>query len=444
MLSTEFTYKNNFPIDPSNLSRSISLPFKNTNKLNDFSFNSNLNNNMVINKHVKFFNISNNYNYKNLKNSFNNIDLLLANSNELVQLISYVDDNTDLANVKLVNRLGSGIIPIEFLIENKSISDINQKFTLINNNNSSISLSTNNFDNITTTITRKQSNLSSPASPASFNSFSIAANRSLSTSSIETESSQISTPSTSTASSFSTSLVNSISETLSLNNLNDIVSCKIISIKNVKNRLQYNFKINIFNKNTTINNQSTIIIKKTKFYSDFYKLHVYLLSLQNTFNFKIPNLPPPSTTTTTTSTDIDEDTDDRLEQINDYLTNLLKTIKDKDICILNLILIDWLNLNIILREFKKSMLVKIHLHDNCYAIKSSDIKNFYNLNSFKNLVYEKIKKSNSNLSINSPSTLNLTCKIDGWYIIDLKNDEIFNQILNRIWMKSRIVLTVTY
>ena len=78
------------------------------------------------------------------------------------------------------------------------------------------------------------------------------------------------------------------------------------------------------------------------------------------------------------------------------------------------------------------MMIKIYFNGDCYAINDTNIDTFIRL---QDAVHEKVK-------VNAGSSLAITVKIDGWYMVDLSTQQIYLKVLSKVWQARRLVLEV--
>ncbi|CCH62731.1 hypothetical protein TBLA_0I00730 [Henningerozyma blattae CBS 6284] len=496
------------------ISRSISLPVKR--KFDNYNphrphfhldnSNSNIINNRRLNHKNKYYNLIRNYNptFHDIQKyqDSNTFDLphLKANADDLVQLISM--ESNDLAYVKLINRLGQGLIPLKYLAE------------------SAINNTTNNIATIpaTTTllegITAQSSHVPTNSSHAGFSITPPASPLSLNSKSFDIANSKRSKSVSASSSSHSPNSSLNSNSTPMVSNLNELSDCRIISINNNtnKNRLQYVLKLIYANSTTTSSSSFTL---STLFYSNFYNLHVYLL--QTNLKQSIPNLPPPTTTIATINSNTGpsssgiihgqnptsgkitginnpnaeklSENDERINLFNNYLQSIISLIKTTNDTTITATFIHWLfhgkivklselqNLNSSPLTPKgsfspttrsssssssscstysrscswneNSIKIKIHFKNDCYIVKST-FTEVDTLNKLKQIIIKKINNSSSNSNLNYSSltmnNFNIISKIFNWYIIELTNESIYNDILLKLSQdtssQSRLVLTI--
>ncbi|EDO18825.1 hypothetical protein Kpol_1028p101 [Vanderwaltozyma polyspora DSM 70294] len=296
----------------------------------------------------------------------------------IVQIISYEDN--DMCYIRLVDQLGQGLVPVSHLKEDK---DLNRM--------------------IPCPVARTNTlvNMTPPTSPSTLtsNTFSIgSSSRSTSASSSQRSSEDVS-----------------------------VQSCKLISVDIVEKRVQYTLNLRL------ANNGENIV---HRYYGQFYKLHTKLLSIGSNYNeIKLPSLPHPLPFTGSlehNSTLIN----DRVQEFNDYLANLLDNILNSSSIVLKDLINNWFIHGTVDVPSRPNIIkIKINYNGDCYASKAveNDVNNIYKLH---NVICDKIKyHGNGNLVI--------TAKVDGWYIIDLTNDEVYLNVLQKAQETHRLLLDVT-
>lgn len=361
---------------------SISQPIKRQNCMDESHF---INSYNPINGQLKFYIVQKSYTSVQSKH-------ISLKCGTLVQLVSR--ENNGLCLVKLIREVGAGLVPFDCL----------EEYSILGG-----SLPKNPKPPVSKHNTLME--LTPPTSPSTLKSYVF------SPASVSRGSSLSVSPSV-------TSVSRDKQQTLNLEN-DDVGSFEVVSIFTKDNMVHYSIKI------TSLSNK---IRKEDRYYHDFYTLHSNLI-MENSksVNIKLPCLPLP---VSFKNNEVDSITiDERISLFNNYMTELKKVIFDKK---------EAVNLyNIVQQWFMESenktiIKVKVLFKRDYYVMKCT----YGEISSHEKLrIY--LKKKISALTKDSniiEEDLYVKTKIDGWYIVNLSNDEIYNEILPKVKETKKLVL----
>lgn len=300
----------------------------------------------------------------------------------LVQLIS--QEAGELCYVRLIREVGSGLIPFQYLEEYSSLNGA------LPDNHSSVYKPNQLME------------MTPPTSPSTL------------------KSSVFSTASLSRGSSVSV-FSSSYQET---NKLPSIKLCEIVNIYAKDNRVHYSLKMK------TSSNKEMI---EDRFYKDFYTLHTKLLSsITADLDIKLPNLPVPMHSS---QNKIEPSiTSERVSSFNNYLKSLLSIITaNRKAVNLNDIIQDWL------MENEMMIKIKVLIKGDYYVMKCkyNDVSSYDKL---KTYLINRMQSTNPELVLGDELTIN--SKIDGWYIVNLSNGEIFQEVFSKLKQTQKLVLEI--
>lgn len=225
-----------------------------------------------------------------------------------------------------------------------------------------------------------------------------------------------------------------------------ITNCKILSIDNAKGRLLYNINFT---------NQLNQKLLKVSYYQDFYSLHTQLINYNNGVTNKSPRgiLPLPNLPSPTFYSDMDTNNviNERLKQFTEYLDSLVLLIYEFDNNDLKKIWFNWLsqdndtkdgerseNLDNVNRNISQSSIDKIKikvLHNGDYhALKTLAI-NIDKLSKLDILLRER-------LNVGEESVYYITALVDGWYKVNLSNENVYTEVFGKVKDSQRFVLEI--
>lgn len=331
------------------------------------------------------------YNAKNVKFYTVTVDYWLSDSTDqscfrikagtIVQLIFH-DKETNMCQVKLMREIRSGLISMDYLEEKKSL-------------------------NHTSPTAKGKSNplldLTPPTSPSTISS---------------------SVFSTATLSRGNSCCSGTIGK---FDTFTQIQDCELLSIQRIQARWQYTLKYKMAGTENTQN----------KYYQDFYSLHCKLIALDAN---NLPNLPSPIDPIKSVLKDA-LNMDTRKFDFNCYLKGIIASTNSSRKLKKNFY--NWMTTGSFESEIKEVQMIplklKILFRGDYYAIKcfETDINT---LNDLQHLVCERLKVHNESVESNA---LRLTAKLEGWYIVELANEDVYQNVLSKVRVAQRLVLEVS-
>lgn len=229
-----------------------------------------------------------------------------------------------------------------------------------------------------------------------------------------------------------------------------ITSCKILSINNLNGRLCYTIDFT---------NQLNQKLLKRSFYQDFYLLHTQLINYNNNAANKsprgillpLPNLPSPTFYSDMDTTNI---INERLRQFNEYLDGLVLLIYEFDNMTLKKIWFNWLSqINDIDNENgsdnentkrngsryvsqsnNDKIKIKV-LYDGDYHALKTLVINVDTLSKLDTLLRERLDMSDEFIYC-------ITALVDGWYKVNLSNENVYKEVLAKVQDSQRFVLEI--
>ncbi|CAB4254978.1 similar to hypothetical protein KAFR_0B00710 [Kazachstania africana CBS 2517] [Maudiozyma barnettii] len=358
---------------------SISQPIKKKTCLDESHF---INNYSPVNGQLKFYIVQKSYKSQNPKH-------LTLKRGTLVQLVS--KENDGLCLVRLIREVGAGLVPFESL----------EEYSVLNG---SLPVAHRSIYK-----PNQLMELTPPTSPSTLKSYVFSPASVSRGSSLSVSSSIASTP-----------------KEEEEENKRKVNSCEIVSIFMKDNRVHYTIRIK---------SASNKVKKEDRYYHDFYTLHASLI-MENSKSpkIKLPWLPPP---VSFKNNEVDNDTiTDRISLFNNYMVELKKAVSsNKEYSNLEDIIQKWFMGD----EEKTVIKVKVLFRKDYYVMKCSygEISSYEKL---QNYLKRKIESSNGKPSV--VSDLHIKTKIDGWYIVNLSSDEIYNEILPEVKETKKLVLEV--
>lgn len=308
----------------------------------------------------------------------------------LVQLVSH--ENEGLCLIKLVREVGTGLIPFQCLQEHSSLNGS------LPNNHASMHKANQFID------------LTPPTSPSTLKSY------------VFTPASQSRGSSLSVTS--STSTVVAQESTAPQENTS---FCTVLSVEMKDNRVQY--KLNV-------ERSSGKEVVAYRYYNDFYKLHTSLLNeIPDSATIRLPNLPLPVNL-------VDKEVDEaviaeRIDMFNSYLSKLKEVVtNNRDTAGLRSTIQKWFKEN----EDRIPIKVKVLIKGDYYVMKCNygDISTYQKL---QVLLKNKVQETKEGTIV--AGALRIKTKIDGWYIVNLTNDEIYEEVLTKVRNSKKLVLEVS-
>mgnify|MGYP003365438535 FL=1 len=360
---------------------SISQPIKKQNCMDESHF---INSYNPINGQLKFYIVQKSYKSAQTKH-------LSLKRGTLVQLVS--KESNGLCLVRLIREVGAGLVPLDCL-EEYSILGVS-----LPPNPKPLSKHNTLME------------LTPPTSPSTLKSYVFSP-------------ASVSRGSSLSVSSSITSHSKDEQETLNLKN-NDVESCEVVSIFTKDSRVHYSIKITSLSKK---------IRKEDRFYHDFYTLHSNLI-MENSKSAKVklPCLPLPAGFK---NSDVDTVTiDERITLFNNYLMELKEVIFDnKETIDLYNIVQEWF------MESENNVVIKVKVlfKRDYYVMKCTygEISSHEKLRTYLKKKISALTKDSNVLE----HDLQVKTKIDGWYIVNLSNDEIYNEILPKVKETKKLVL----
>lgn len=306
----------------------------------------------------------------------------------LVQLVSHEEDG--LCLIKLVREVGTGLIPYQCLQEHSTLNGS------LPSNRASVP-KVNQFIDLTP-----------PTSPSTLKSY------------VFTPASQSRGSSLSVTSSTSTVVPQETPKQEGTN------FCTILSVDMKDGRVQYKLNVEMSSGRERVS---------YRYYNDFYKLHSTLLGkVPTTANYRLPNLPLP---VNLVDKEVEESIiTERIEMFNNYLAKLKEVVTiNNDTADLRSTIQDW---------FKESedmipVKVKVLIKGDYYVMKCNygDISTYQKL---QLLLKNKVQETKQGTIM--AGELRIKTKIDGWYIVNLSNDEIYEEVLTKVQNTKKLVLEV--
>ena len=342
---------------------------------------------------------------------------------ELVQSVSKVKD-PNYIYVRKIDSIGEGLVPISSLQEYEHLP-----YKPSNNNNNSMGF-TKESSPITSTAGSHKSHqyimgLTPPTSPLTIdsNTFSIG--------------------SLSRNPRFSPISSSTLYEKL-FDIESRITSMNIEAVENKDERITYVLKIT---------NQLNQECWKEIYYQDLYNLHLGLIShpSYNSYELFLPRLPSPLTLSSikggteeqveNSSKDNTSDGNntrvDRLQQMDSYVQSMFKSLSmESDTSILKHIWFDSiLKKNDIYIDKNITVKIKV-LYKGDYHVIRCRLCNINTLNKLQTTVSSKVNHDQHSL------TTVYTAVLDGWYKINLSNEDIYGEVLVKIRQSKRLTLEV--
>ncbi|SMN20856.1 similar to Kazachstania naganishii KNAG_0F03530 hypothetical protein [Maudiozyma saulgeensis] len=358
---------------------SISQPIKKKTCIDESHF---INNYSPANGQLKFYIAQKSYKSQSPKH-------LTLKRGTLVQLVSM--ENDGLCLVRLIREVGAGLVPFESLEEysilNGSLPEVHRPIYKPN----------------------QLMELTPPTSPSTLKSY------------------VCSPASVSRGSSLSvSSSLASVPKEMEKECTKTISSCEIVSIFMKEGRVLYKI---------IIKSSSNEVKKEDRYYHDFYTLHASLIQ-GNSKNPKVelPCLPPP---VSFKNNEVDKDIiTDRISLFNNYMFELEKAVSSSiETSSLQEIIQKWFMGD----EDKTVIKVKVLFRRDYYVMKCSygEISSYGKLQTY---LKGKIESSKENTSI--VNDLHIKTKLDGWYIVNLSDDEIYKEVLPKVKETKKLVLEV--
>lgn len=324
---------------------------------------------------------------------------------DLVQLISKEKD-PNYVYVKLINSLGEGLVPLSHLEEYYHLPS-----ALINNNEiiaQTNKLSVTSLQTINSISHHHLMELTPPTSPSTIGSNTF----SLGSRSRNSRSSASSPNLSSTKKQFDHSV--------------SLISMCVGSVETKDDRTIYKIKI------TNQWKQDTF---RELYYQELYHLHLDLISHQqyNNEELALPRLPPPLPLH---SKEIQRT--ERIAEIDQYIQSMFKTLSmEPNTSILKKNWIDFiLRCNEPTDDGDIIMKVKVLYHGDYHAFKCP-FNEIYNLLKLQDTISSKLHHDEGF----APSTV-FTAVIDGWYKVNLTNEDIYKEVITKTKESLRFTLEV--
>ncbi|EDO18406.1 hypothetical protein Kpol_1013p81 [Vanderwaltozyma polyspora DSM 70294] len=364
------------------IKRSISLPIKKTKTKpkNDITLS------IKRNKHdfefftVKFDYIPKDLDESNDDNKKEEYQHLKVVRNELVQFISLQKDG--LCLVKSISSIGMGLVPFHYLVPTEQVKDICS-------------------DEVKLEKAKSQIAPLPPTTPSTINSKSFylaSISRSVSKS--------IPIPLTTDADIY----------------LNSIESCEILKIEIVNNRLLYTIFLRDVMKKKFITK---------RYYESFYNLLSKIIKYSKG-EVSLPSLPIPFSCRNDMPSQYIP-TDERLPAMNNFLADLVSSIKESSSPHLHQILHLWLLKDEIDLVNSVTIDIKVVHGTKSYEFKCNE-NDIDRLEKLKEVVKLKINKLSDNYK--------LKAKLDGWYIVHLSDEDTYRSVFGRTWQSKELDLEI--
>ncbi|CCE61807.1 hypothetical protein TPHA_0B01340 [Tetrapisispora phaffii CBS 4417] len=207
--------------------------------------------------------------------------------------------------------------------------------------------------------------------------------------------------------------------------LSAIEYCKLTHIESKENRLLYHLAV----RSSSTHKEYT----SERYYESFYRLHSMIAELAPP-SLKIPRLPIPHCCTNNMKPDSYLDSN-RMTTLNNYLTELVNVIVNCTSPILRQLLFVWLTKDTVELLDYRLMMIKVRYNNQYFAINCKD-NEIAVLKELKEVIKKRIP------GIPEEETYKIKANLDGWYIVELSNDDIYQQAFIKGWQVKFLDLEI--